>query len=287
MAVALMSAFGWAGFDAARKALSGRMGTLALAIAIMALQLPLYGVWWALGGFEPVGLGYWQPGLLSLTGNIFANVLFLRSVRSGELGAVIPLLSLTPVFTLALGAAFLGEVPSVEQVVGVAAVVAGALVLQVPGTMNFTDFVTENMSNRAAGQMLMVAALWSATGTLDKSALAHAPAAFHALFVAGGIAATLTVTLAASHRLGELSAARENARGLAVAVVLSVVAMGLQLVAYGLMFVAVVEAIKRSVGMLGALVMGRIAFGEKMTARKLIVVAVMTAGVVLVLNGPR
>jgi multidrug transporter EmrE-like cation transporter len=57
------------------------------------------------------------------------------------------------------------------------------------------------------------------------------------------------------------------------------------LTAYRLTLVAVVEVFKRSLGLLGALVLGRIFFGEPITRPKLLGILIMALGLPLVLLG--
>lgn len=48
--------------------------------------------------------------------------------------------------------------------------------------------------------------------------------------------------------------------------------------------IAVLEAIKRSTGVAAAVVLGRLVFGEPVTATKLLACSLMTAGTVLVVG---
>ena len=68
-----------------------------------------------------------------------------------------------------------------------------------------------------------------------------------------------------------------------VSLVMSAFALALQLVAIHVMPVSVVETVKRGLGSVAALVLGRLFFSELLNASRVLAVVLMTAGVALVL----
>ena len=131
--------------------------------------------------------------------------------------------------------------------------------------------------------MVLVAACWALAGPLDKMALEAAGAAQHGFVLCAGVAAIVFALLAARGRVGEV---REIARApvvFAVALVLSAFALTLQLLAIHLVWVSLVETLKRGFGNLAALVYGRFLFGEAITGVRVAGVAMITAGVALIL----
>jgi drug/metabolite transporter (DMT)-like permease len=60
------------------------------------------------------------------------------------------------------------------------------------------------------------------------------------------------------------------------------VGLGLQFVALRLTLVGLVEALKRAIGMLFAVAVGRVVFGEPPTPGKVAAVLLMSAGVALI-----
>ncbi|MEO1482423.1 MAG: DMT family transporter [Myxococcota bacterium] len=275
IALALASSVAWSSFDAARKSLSARIHTIPLVVLLVFGQCPVFFAWWGLSGFGEVGSAFWLPATVDLALNLIANVLFIQSVRLGELSATVPLLSLTPIFSLGIAAGLLDEYPDGTAVTGIVFVVAGAVGLHLG--------VPRKGGWLAAGLMLAVAALWSITAALDKIALAVAPVPFHALYQCIGIALTLSVYLVASGRSSELRAVRSLVGPWALAVGTAVLALGLQLLAIKMIYVSFMEAFKRAVGIVGALVYGRVFFAEPITGRKLGSVAAITTGVLLII----
>jgi multidrug transporter EmrE-like cation transporter len=66
-------------------------------------------------------------------------------------------------------------------------------------------------------------------------------------------------------------------------VIVSAVALALQLIAIQMVWVGLVETLKRSIGNCMAVVFGRLVFGEAITLRKIGAVGVMVVGVALIL----
>ena len=274
-------------FDLLRKKLTGRLSDAFLVMVLALGAVPLYGCWVALQPPASVSTAYVWPGLLSVACNLGANYGFLRSVRLAGLSAVIPLLSLTPVFTALLGIPLLGELPAAREWLGIAMVVVAALALQ----------LGERSGGRrpwalgaGAWWMVLVAFLWAAALPLDKLATEASSAAFHGLVMHLGVGLSVVVVVARGFRSapGGRSAV---GRGVGVrvwfllllAVVIGAAAQGLQLLSLGHAWVGFVETVKRGIGSSLALVLGRVFFAEPLTLRKVSTVAVIAAGVAVML----
>ena len=119
--------------------------------------------------------------------------------------------------------------------------------------------------------------------TLDKLALEHASKPVHALVQTGGVAVALLAWLLL--RRAPLSVPRRAWPALGGSVAFAAGALALQLWAIQLLFVGIVETIKRAVGMTSSVVVGRIAFEETIHPSKLVAVALMIAGTVAVVLG--
>jgi drug/metabolite transporter (DMT)-like permease len=132
--------------------------------------------------------------------------------------------------------------------------------------------------------MLGVARCWALTIVLDRRATAHAPLSFHALALSLGIAAGATAWLAWRGRVRDLLQARRAPGHLVAAAIVAALAMALQLRAMQGVDVAVLEAVKRTLGMAAAIALGRVVFAEAVTGRKLAAVALMAFGTLLVLQ---
>ena len=275
-------------FDLLRKKLTGRLSDAFLVMVLALGAVPLYGVWVAVQPPPGVTAAYVWPGLLSVACNLGANYGFLRSVRLAGLSAVIPLLSLTPVFTGLLGIPLLGELPGAREWLGIAMVVVGALALQLGERSG--DRVRPWTLGAGAWWMILVAFLWAAALPLDKLATEASNAAFHGLVMHLGVG--LSVVVVVARGFVKVPGRRGSAGPgvgvriwllLLTAVVIGAAAQALQLLSLQHAWVGFVETVKRGIGSSLALVLGRLFFAEPLTVRKVLTVGVIVAGVVVML----
>lgn len=284
LALVLGCAIGFAGADLLRKALSHRIHPVPLLFVLAAGMSPAFVGWWIWAGAVAPSAGYWLPGLGSVLLNVAANLIFLEAVRISPLSLTIPMLSLTPVFTSLLAIPLLGERPGRLEWLGIGAVVVGAFWLNVDRAGANSELPIWRRLGKERGSLLMVmvAALWSLALPLDKLAVASASVPAHGTILNCGVALVMVVLLMrpGENRFGEV----RRWTGLVVALVaVSVLALGLQLVAITRVWVGLVETLKRAVGSLLALVSGWLFFGEKIDAQQVLAVLLMGAGVGLVL----
>lgn len=281
----VVSSLAWGGFDALRKLLVDRIPPLTLICLLTLASVPLFGVWVAVDGMPAVQAGYAVPALASVILNVIANLGYIAALRTSALSVTIPLLSLTPAFTALLGIPLLGERPTPVQALGIALVVAGALGLNLPvgERLSAGSILRSWRREKGALWMVMVAFLWALTIPLDKMAVERASGPFHGLVLNAGVALGTLAGLAAQRRLRELAQVRRVLGPFAAALGVSAVALGLQLMAIQHLWVSLVETLKRGIGNLLAVLFGRLLFAEPVTGRKVAAVALMVAGVALVL----
>lgn len=254
-------------------------------LMLTAGQAPLFAAWAALDGGFAYGGGYWAPALGSVALNVVANLAFIHAFRVAPISLAVPLLSLTPVVTALLAIPLLGELPTAAQGLGIAMVVAGALVLNLRGgrESSFPALLRALAHDRGLHLMLIVVLCWSLTPPLDKLAMQHAAPAAHGFVLCAGVAVAVLVVLLAQRRVGEV---RQVARApwiYLLAIAVSVAGLALQLFAYRLVYVALVETLKRGLGNAMALVYGRFVFAERVGRAQVAAVALMAAGVALIL----
>lgn len=279
----------WAGLDTCRKALLSAVEPVPLLALLTLAMVPAFAVWYALEPSAPpralLAPGYLAPAAGSLLLNLVANFAFMEAVRRSPLSLTIPLLSLTPVFAMLLAIPLLGERPGAGDAAGVLMVVAGALWLNWPARASRGGMPLGRALRREPGVPLMAvtALFWSLTIPLDKLAVQRAGAALHGLVLTAAVGTGFLLLLAARGRLADLAHVRRVPAMFALGVTVSVLALGLQLLALGPVWVAWVETLKRGVGNLSAVVMGRLAFGEPITPRKIAAVLVIAAGVALLI----
>ncbi len=276
-------ALGWAGFDLLRKLLLRDVPPAALVFLLTIGSAVLFALWAAQQEVGRPGAGYLLPALASVALNVVANLLFLKGMQIAPLSATIPLLSLTPVFTTLLAIPLLGERPPLPHAAGILLVVGGAIALHWK-TEGKWDGVAHPGAARGAALVAVTALLWSLTTPLDKLAVERASAPFHGIVLTFGSALGVLLVIAASGRLGDLKAVRKVPGLYALALVVSTLALALQLMALPLVWVGTVETLKRGIGNFAALVSGWFFFKEPLTLRKAVAVGVMAVGVGLILT---
>ena len=263
--------------DAIRKHLALRVPTVALLWGIVAAQLPVF-VAWALvpesRPFDPMRYLPW--GLAVLLINLGANLAFIKALETGALSRTIPVLSLTPVITIAAAAALLGEQPTRLQSLGIAAVVAGTGLLAL--RRDNDDFRLE------PGILLMlgVATAWSISAALDKVALGYISVPGHGLAQSVGLLAALTIVLIVQRRLQNLRSLRPSIGGVVIAAILMAAAASLQYMALETILVSLVETIKRAIGAGFALTVGSLFFGERVGVPQILAALLIVAGTILI-----
>lgn len=285
LALVLVTSLAWSGFDVCRKFLVGRVKPVPLVFLLTAASVPLFALWAGVEGMPEIQPGYALPALLSIVLNVGANLLFFVALRTSPLSVTIPLLSFTPVFTTLLAIPMLGEVPAPVQVAGILLVVAGAFVLNLAAEepVSLAALWHSWRRERGAAEMILVALLWSLTVPLDKMAAERSSGPFHGMILCTGVAAGVFLVLLFQRRLGELADARGVLGVLALALIISTLALGLQLLAIQKILVGFVETLKRGIGNVMAVILGSALFGEEITLRKVLAVGLMAAGVALIL----
>ncbi len=282
LALVLLSAVSWAGFDLLRKLLAREIGPLPLMALLCLASIPPFAIWAALEGGFSAAPGYWVVALASIALNVAANLMYLEALRTGELSVAVPLLSLTPAFAALLAIPLLGERPTFLDGCGIALVVGGAFVLQTAsgeGGWSWRAIVARRSFRMMAGTALF----WSLTIPLDKLAVTRSHPPFHALVMNAGVALGGLLLLAQRRELHRLVEVKRKPLVFLAALGVSGVALGAQLAALQWVWVSVVETLKRTVGSLFALGVGRLAFHEPLTPRKLLAVLLMAGGVALIL----
>jgi len=116
---------------------------------------------------------FWLALLGSALLNAFAHLASTQAIKIEEVSLVTPLLSFAPVFTLLIGALFLGEIPSMRGLLGVLLVLSGAYWLgRKPGSRWFAP-ISGLEFRPGMAFALLAGSLWSITPLLEKIAIQH------------------------------------------------------------------------------------------------------------------
>ncbi len=270
-----------------RKLLAPRLSPFAVVFYLALGQVPVLVLWGAHATAGAMTPRYALVATASVTLNIAANAAYVAALGRSPLSVTVPLLSLTPAFVATFARPLLGEWPHGLQLAGILLVVLGALLLGGAAAEGGSLAAWWGALRREPGArlMLLVAVCWGLTLPLDKLGVEAVGPARHALVLCAGIAAGTLVLMLARGSTGELAF---GLRGrllplLAVSVLVSAVALVLQLLVIRVALVGVVEAVKRAVGNLAALLVGAAMFGERIGGRMVMAVGLLVGGVLLIL----
>ena len=270
--------------DFFRKVVPATCSTPLAMLCIVGCKFPITVLWCVVSGDYTITADYWVPGIANAVTGLVANLLFIVALRRSPLSLMIPMLAVVPVLVVLFAGALLGEWPTARQTFGIVLVAAGLFAVFVPGSAAHPVTVLTHLFRQAGTRpMLGVIVLWSLTPPLDKLCLERASVGVHGSLQLFMLIAALTIGLLARGGWSAFRLPREAWKPLLLAGLTSSVGYLLQLVAYRLTFVAIIELLKRVIGLAGALVLGRLALRESLTATKVAGVAVIGVGLGLVL----
>lgn len=287
LTLTLICAIGFAASDYFRKAASEHLSPAILLAVFIGGQFPLIGGWVLVTDSFSIAEGYWSYGLVTAAAGLFANLFFIMAMRVSSLSLTVPVLGMVPVFTTIFGALALDEIPTSQQTIGILVAVAGLMTLYLPeDDPNPMHVLKRFVTDAGARFMLLTALLWSATAPLDKISVQLSSPASHAFIQVCIITTVLVGYILIAQRPRGIAFARQAVTPAALASITAGVAYGCQLVAYQLTLVGVVESLKRVIGLLSALLLGRILLDEPLTTPKLIGIGLMIVGVPLIILPP-
>jgi drug/metabolite transporter (DMT)-like permease len=268
-----------------RKLLAPHLSPLAVVFWVALGQLPVLAAWTAAAGKGEVGWRYALVAGGSVGLNVVANVAFVKALARSALSVTVPLLSLIPALTAAFAVPLLGERPRLVHVCGILLVVAGAMLLggAMAGGGSLAAWWRALLREPGTPLMLTVAVCWALALPLDKLGVAAVGAPLHGAVLCGGVAGATLALLLARGGGRELRLPRRVLPLLAGAIGVAIVALMAQLLAIQLVWVGVVEAVKRVVGNVAALVAGAALWSESIGWRKTVALLAMAGGVVLIL----
>jgi drug/metabolite transporter (DMT)-like permease len=239
---------------------------------------------WALAaGPPPSDLRFWGWVLVLVPIDLLAVFIYVRAITTSPLSHTLPYLSFSPVFSLVVGYALLGETVNVAGALGVVLITAGAYWLNGAEMSRGGWFAPFRfmLSETGPRLMLAVALIFSVTAVLGKGAVQYMPGADFGAFYAVlfGICAAVVVMARGRSPLRIARARPVAVLGVAVAMAIMMVSHfgAIEQVAAGYMV-----AVKRT-SMLFGLLYGALWFGEIDLRRNLVAAGLMLVGVALIL----
>ncbi len=287
LTLALLGALGWTLFDVVRKGLSQKVLPTLLTVWLPLMQVPLLCAWAASTGPILLPRASLVPMAFSIILNLGGLLAFMQALRLSPMSLTIPLLSFTPVGTTFIGWCLRNQTPTHLQIGGVALVVAGAFTLglksaQWPGLKAYGR-------DPGVRRMALAAFLWSLTAVIDQVALQRGAGYWYAPAITAGVALLLGAILLLRGQgpaLGEAGKVLFKHPALLVsAALIGSAALAIQLESLRIAPVGFIETLKRGIGMVGAILFGRLIFKEPIGLPKILAVILLSLGVGLVVMG--
>ena len=277
--ICIISAFFWAIFDLTRKLSLKKINSVNLLLIFTITQFIIFLIWIFIDNFSINLIPYLLPGVILIFLGLFSALLFLKAIQQSDLSLTIPLLSFSPMFSSIFSFFFLNEQLSKIQYFGVFLIIFGALILY-SKKITLEEFLKSFkiiLKNSSAKLMIIVSIIWSLTPVLDKLCLEHSSVNFHGLIQSLGMI-ILLIFLFKKDKVQTLNT-KKNWRLILLTVFVGSTATILQFYAILTNYVPIMESIKRSVGQLSSVFLGKIFFNEKINKPKVIGVIVLSVGV--------
>lgn len=253
--LAIISGFTWSLLDLSRKKLALEFSALSLSFWLVAAVTPLYALLWLTNPEWPAA-SYWPIALLAMALAAWASVIFIEALHRGHIGKLIPVLALTPVVAGILGWCLIDDVISLIQWLAIIVTVFAIIGLNGGGM---------SLGNQPGfGLMLLVAVLWGIGTVLDRWAIQYAQPLFHGLIQSAGVA--LLLLLYAIFKQQPLAFVRQQSGMFSFAVLVFIIAVSSQWYALQDMEAGILEALKRGLGILGALLWSVLLFKQKVNS---------------------
>ncbi len=263
--------------DVLRKKLALRYSPFRILTLLTGAQIPLYAIWYCFQLDAPLNFdAYASWGFFNIIVNLTANILIIAALRLAPLSNAIPLLALTPLFSLFFQPFFRFPVSTI-QIIGGAVIFFGAIVLNgIPKLSQKKDLGLLYMTGAAFCCGLLI--------LLDERSLRYGSLPFHGLVQTVG----MTAFSLAAERLFKIPpeelkmSIREAPLKLWIGASVAAFAAGItQFGSLRYFEPGVVESVKRALVLFMSILFGFLFFKEALSKRKIIAVFLITLGIIL------
>ena len=282
--ICIVSAFFWAAFDLTRKLTLEKISSINLLLIFTITQLIIFLIWLFFEDFSINLIPYLLPGITLIIIGLFSALLFLKAIKQSDLSLTIPLLSLSPMFSSLFSFFFLNEQLSNIQYLGIFLIISGTLILYSKKLTIYEIFKSFKiiLKNSSAKLMVLVSIIWSLTPVLDKICLKNSSVNIHGFIQSLGMI-TLLIFLFKKDKV-QTENTKKNWRIILLTVFIGSTATILQFYAILTNYVPIMESIKRSIGQLSSVFLGKIFFNEEVNKPKVVGVIVLSIGVYFILG---
>jgi len=280
--LAILTAILWALFDVIRKKSLLYLTEVKVLLWIVLSQFIFFLIFLYFSEFNLVLKNYFLYALLLILLNLVSLYLFLNVLKTGELSTYIPLLSFTPLFSAVYANLILKESLNYLQYAGIFFIIMGAYLVYLDKISSSIKKKFSLFKNKNFFMVIIVALIWSLTPVLDKECMRYSDIYLHGFIQSLGMVLFFPIIFIKQINLKTLSLHKKikvNFIILAL-VVLGFLSTFFQLFTLNHIFVAELEALKRSIGIILSLIFGHYIFKEKINLIKILAAFIIILGVV-------
>lgn len=224
---------------------------------------------------------FWQAVIISGLINLTATIFYNKALAYGNISAVMPMLSFTPLFMLLTSPILIGEFPNIYGLIGIILIVSGSYLLNFNSIKNgiLTPFKSL-ITNKGTKYMLFVAFIWSISANFDKISIKSSSVYQHLIFINIVVFSLMTTLLFIQKKFNK-EIIITNKKNLLLISSLAVSSFIFHMVALSLTLVAYVIALKRLSGLISVF-LGYYFLKEKKIKERLLGAFIMFLGVLLI-----
>lgn len=214
--------------------------------------------------------------------NLIATILYMNSIKNGQISKVMPMMSFSPMFLLFTSPLMVGEFPHFGGIVGIILIVAGSYLLNITSSSGgiFAPFKSL-LKEKGTRYMFFVSVIWGFSANFDKISINNSSNLQHIAFVNLFIFIGMTII---NLYLGNFK--KENFTGnyknLAMISTFTSGAFFFHMTALSMTLVAYVVAMKRLSGIM-SVILGHFILKEPGIEKRFLGASIMFAGVLLIL----
>jgi drug/metabolite transporter (DMT)-like permease len=281
-------ALGTAVFFAAQSATVKRLGDRyhpdVIVCAAYVISAPVFIVILLFSGIPEIQPGFWKWLALSLSLNLVAIPMFFRALERGQLSVVLPLVTLTPLFSLVTEKLLMGENPTGLGFLGIFLIVMGAYLINASDIRHGLLAPIKALARDEGARLTLVTAvLWSVCAVADRGAvLTSSPQFYQAAFTVI-FSVLMLVYLLITDRPG-LTTFISNPAPLLLVALFGIGLYICQMAALEQALAALVISVKRLAALFGVL-LGSLLFKEQNLSIRLTAALIMVTGTVLLIPG--
>ncbi len=221
--------------------------------------------------------------------NASARFFYTYSLKHGEMSKTIPLLSLSPIFTLVFAMIFINEFPPAKAIFGIIFAIIGVYIINLK-KFSFGNFVqpfTNLFNNKPVFLMFLVSIIYGLGGMLDKAAVSSASVLTYLFLINPVSFIAQSIFLGVSDRKNMINETtgvfNKKFFALVVLMVLAFIVITFQFWAVSMTYASYVSAIKRT-SALFSVIAAYFIFRERKDIRNILIgTAIVLAGTYLIL----